>query len=543
MAQKALYDLTLKISANSAELSKGIKDANAKMDSFQQNVAGQMKKVQGAFIAAAAVIGTLKGTLETVKKGMNETGEGADKLEKFTIKLKEGFDSLAASIVKADFANMIQNWKNATRAAGDYADKMDLVNDRLSDLSVRRAAVASSVATLRVKKEEGTITKAEVEELKQNTELLLEIETEIYQSAYEAARNKIAETRGVSADLFTNLEAGINARALLRGEELDGLDKYITDYDAKLKEITSLNTKIEYFNPGGDSMPVAISRTDSVAVNKAMEEYIANLDEIGKLMIFQQKLAPDDEYKQMIEFLIKRNNLEGEYAGLLRRTISAGKAVKDESGITRVAGIDKIDTSNISIPDLYSTPEQLLKVKKPAQTFAESWEDAAMRTGTALNSIANEFSNLADIIQSSMEDGSVSFRESMSIMASAAMSAIGIIQALAIAGLFAKEATSKGLIGVFAALAGVAIIAGTISSFKGRKMADGGLVYGSSIVNVGEYAGAKTNPEVIAPLSKLQNIIGGNLGRELRVTGELIARGDVLVAVINGQQRKNNSYR
>lgn len=40
---KALYDLTLKISANSAELSKGIKEANQKIDGFQKNVAGQLK--------------------------------------------------------------------------------------------------------------------------------------------------------------------------------------------------------------------------------------------------------------------------------------------------------------------------------------------------------------------------------------------------------------------------------------------------------------------------------------------------------------------
>lgn len=54
---------------------------------------------------------------------------------------------------------------------------------------------------------------------------------------------------------------------------------------------------------------------------------------------------------------------------------------------------------------------------------------------------------------------------------------------------------------------------GLFSSLIGKigipKLAGGGIAYGNSIVNVGEYPGARTNPEVIAPLDKLKKIIGG----------------------------------
>jgi ElaB/YqjD/DUF883 family membrane-anchored ribosome-binding protein len=46
----------------------------------------------------------------------------------------------------------------------------------------------------------------------------------------------------------------------------------------------------------------------------------------------------------------------------------------------------------------------------------------------------------------------------------------------------------------------------SVSSF-----ASGGLVFGETIARVGEYAGAATNPEVIAPLSDLQNMLKGTL--------------------------------
>ncbi len=65
---------------------------------------------------------------------------------------------------------------------------------------------------------------------------------------------------------------------------------------------------------------------------------------------------------------------------------------------------------------------------------------------------------------------------------------------------------------------GLEALAGAMGAIK---MAAGGIVHGSSIVNVGEYAGASHNPEVIAPLDKLKGMLGGGMGgaqmNELRV--------------------------
>jgi hypothetical protein len=55
--------------------------------------------------------------------------------------------------------------------------------------------------------------------------------------------------------------------------------------------------------------------------------------------------------------------------------------------------------------------------------------------------------------------------------------------------------------------------------------AAGGIVSGPTAALVGEYTGAKTNPEVIAPLSKLQNMIGGNV--------TFTISGDNLVGTLN----------
>ena len=57
------------------------------------------------------------------------------------------------------------------------------------------------------------------------------------------------------------------------------------------------------------------------------------------------------------------------------------------------------------------------------------------------------------------------------------------------------------------------------------KLANGGIAYGNTIANVGEYANARSNPEVIAPLDKLQSMIGsGSTNISVYVDNDLITR-------------------
>lgn len=73
------------------------------------------------------------------------------------------------------------------------------------------------------------------------------------------------------------------------------------------------------------------------------------------------------------------------------------------------------------------------------------------------------------------------------------------------------------------------------------KCANGGIAYGNSLVNVGEYAGASGNPEVIAPLSKLREYIqpkenAPTLGGEVN----FVIKGTNLVGVINNHNKRQN---
>ena len=88
--------------------------------------------------------------------------------------------------------------------------------------------------------------------------------------------------------------------------------------------------------------------------------------------------------------------------------------------------------------------------------------------------------------------------------------------------------------------AGAGIAAGFISMMEGivasvavTPFANGGLVYGPTLALMGEYGGASSNPEVIAPLDKLKSLIGdtgGGFGGRL----EARLRGrDIVLALAN----------
>ena len=66
------------------------------------------------------------------------------------------------------------------------------------------------------------------------------------------------------------------------------------------------------------------------------------------------------------------------------------------------------------------------------------------------------------------------------------------------------------------------------------QFADGGIVSGPVIAQVGEYSGASHNPEVIAPLDKLQSMMGG---ASVQVTGKISGRDILLTSERNAIDR------
>ena len=92
---------------------------------------------------------------------------------------------------------------------------------------------------------------------------------------------------------------------------------------------------------------------------------------------------------------------------------------------------------------------------------------------------------------------------------------------------------------IMAAVAGIAGAA-QIAAIASTPLAQGGIAFGPTLGLVGEYPGARTNPEVIAPLDKLQNMISGSNMAGKTQTFRII--GEDLVAVIDNVHAKLETY-
>jgi len=98
-----------------------------------------------------------------------------------------------------------------------------------------------------------------------------------------------------------------------------------------------------------------------------------------------------------------------------------------------------------------------------------------------------------------------------------------------------QNVSTGGLYALGASVVGTAALAAiwkkTIPEF-----ASGAVVYGETIAKVGEYPGARSNPEIIAPLSKLKTLIASEnmMGGEVRFRIEQ----DALVGILRGARNK-----
>ena len=104
-----------------------------------------------------------------------------------------------------------------------------------------------------------------------------------------------------------------------------------------------------------------------------------------------------------------------------------------------------------------------------------------------------------------------------------------------------EAAASAGPAGLFAIAPFIAMAVGAVASAFSSipAFASGGIVSGPTMGLMGEYPGAKSNPEVIAPLNKLQNMMDTGGGNDVNVSGEFVVRGqDLILALQRAEKQK-----
>lgn len=98
-------------------------------------------------------------------------------------------------------------------------------------------------------------------------------------------------------------------------------------------------------------------------------------------------------------------------------------------------------------------------------------------------------------------------------------------------------------VGILAAGIGLVALGGVIKKATTAKFAEGGVVFGPTLGLMGEYAGASSNPEVIAPLNKLKDLLGDRGSSNVNLNGEFRINGyDLALLLSRVNQRQGRSF-
>lgn len=198
-----------------------------------------------------------------------------------------------------------------------------------------------------------------------------------------------------------------------------------------------------------------------------------------------------------------------------------------------------------------------------ATSMADAWRDATdvlgnimeplQKTSEQFNWLEESLSSLNSIYEMSLdslvklsEQGELTLANFAKAVAGHVRQIIGLLIKEGVAAAVSKSLNNPAITLNPALIPVIALGAGKLaqtafnsilSAIKVPALATGGLAYGPTMALVGDNPGARSNPEVIAPLSKLQGMLeqsGGMAIGEFRLRGE-----DLLLSVTRTQNRQN----
>lgn len=241
--------------------------------------------------------------------------------------------------------------------------------------------------------------------------------------------------------------------------------------------------------------------------------------------------------------------------------------------------LDIIKANNINTSSGSVTPEPKTGKRKKAETLLDGAEkqkasldglvkgiqDKREKLNTELKGIQTDFIDFSTQMSDIITNGVTSFLSGIGemigglILGAVSMADVGGMMLKVVGDLVTQLGEAAVQVGVgmlaiqsafsnpFGAIAaGIALIAigsvisGIASQFSGGQegggvtpFANGGIVYGPTNALIGEYAGASSNPEVVAPLSKLKELITpASQNLQIALAGELTADAGKLKAVL-----------
>lgn len=310
----------------------------------------------------------------------------------------------------------------------------------------------------------------------------------------------LKKTKGVSTETFENIqvvaESLENHLNVLLSKLYNRLPKAVEDIET-MEELEIRKKYIEY--------EIKISSGD------ARKKLILELQKLNEIESQWKKEKEDFERPQRVEYIEQiQEQLKN----------SKGKELKIRLNLIGQNNIKKyireLQKMLVSTDTLLSDDE-----RKRIEEQIKSWErySAVLRANrSVVGDVSAGFGYVGQTMQSLsgvVEGSAAGWLQYGANVANAIAQAIPQIAALvsantaqATTGAVAQSQTVPFPLNIIALTASLAAVGAALASVP--KFANGGIAYGPTLGLFGEYAGAKSNPEVVAPLDRLRSLMGLN---------------------------------
>lgn len=355
----------------------------------------------------------------------------------------------------------------------------------------------------------------------------------------EIGRLMVSQTNQANSfvRLLTNMTKGISGftakMATLTDTGLSFSQAFVSAFFATDDDIEVLNTALTHTKVRVDSLDNSTKNFN--ATTDQSKGKIYSLNEL------QQKQV--DTYGQINERLKQYNDLLGvtsinntHQIALINAEVIALQAKKKAlDGMSTVERVGNMDTMSGLPTGLVTYSGEGSEALADMQNFINgnieavkalqfAWMDFGSQYDTILQGMYDGFEDITmmhvvagDFINQMMstaKEGAGSFEEFAKAIGSAARSSINAFIAEGVAGAVSTALAKSGIPFPLNMVAGAVAAAGATTLLNAAipKFANGGIVSGPTIGMIGEYPGAKSNPEVIAPLNKLRDMINPSGG-------------------------------
>lgn len=368
-------------------------------------------------------------------------------------------------------------------------------------------------------------------------------ETRVLTQMLEDAFKDVEEFKNTLRDpsLWDKAKVAITA-AFPDIAELVGFDDFITK---GTEAAASINPLIDRLN---------VLNTDAIAAAGSLNKVGGDGDGEGEESAEEKRLKAEAAAAALLAKEIERLK-EARAAELavmsgttLEEEAAARQKINDVAGVAlanKALTVESMTAEN----GIRNEAIEVMRMQGEALTALTEKEIMQMNAAT-LSAKTAEFQGEAwKMSEGILTEAANSGAKSLTEFANAALKAgLRAAKAFAIEGIFAAVKSAMvnvpfpfNIVAAGLAAGATAVLFNTLESkISPPKLAKGGLAYGETLATVGEYSGAGSNPEVIAPLDKLTGIIRnsiGNAGNVFQLSGDFRLRGqDLILSEVRSRQ-------